>query len=114
MKTEDVTKWVEALRSGKYQQGKRALNKDNKFCCLGVAFDVLDGSWMRHKSGPDTWGVAWDNLHTYMSTLPLPTLAELGFSIKQHDKLIKMNDKEGKSFEEIADYILDEHANGKL
>lgn len=30
-------KWVAALRSGKYKQGQKALLKDDKFCCLGVA-----------------------------------------------------------------------------
>lgn len=31
-------KWVAALRSGKYKQGKGALHRKNgdKFCCLGV------------------------------------------------------------------------------
>lgn len=29
--------WVEALRSGKYEQGTHYLEKDGKLCCLGVA-----------------------------------------------------------------------------
>ncbi|MCA2570675.1 hypothetical protein [Microcystis sp. M42BS1] len=30
-------RWVEALRSGKYKQGKNVLRDvDNNFCCLGV------------------------------------------------------------------------------
>jgi len=33
--------WVEALRSGKYEQGEQYLNKDNRFCCLGVLCDIL-------------------------------------------------------------------------
>lgn len=28
--------WVAALRSGKYKQGTGYLNRDGKFCCLGV------------------------------------------------------------------------------
>lgn len=29
--------WIEALRSGQYQQGEGTLrDRDNKFCCLGV------------------------------------------------------------------------------
>ena len=32
------TQWLEALESGKYQQGKNKLHSaDDKFCCLGVA-----------------------------------------------------------------------------
>lgn len=32
--------WVEALRSGEYQQGRNALRADDRFCCLGVLCDV--------------------------------------------------------------------------
>jgi hypothetical protein len=34
-------KWLEALRSGEYEQGMGALKKDGKYCCLGVLCDVL-------------------------------------------------------------------------
>lgn len=30
------TKWIKALRSGKFKQGKFYFEKDNHFCCLGV------------------------------------------------------------------------------
>jgi hypothetical protein len=44
IKNEHLTKWLEALRSGKYVQGKNALKReDGSFCCLGVLQDVLDG-----------------------------------------------------------------------
>jgi hypothetical protein len=40
----DKTKWVNALRSGEYQQGKGVLhNPDtNTYCCLGVLCEVTD------------------------------------------------------------------------
>lgn len=34
-------KWIEALRSGKYKQGKTLLRSANKFCCLGVLCDII-------------------------------------------------------------------------
>lgn len=34
-------KWVDALRSGKYKQGKAALFSDGKYCCLGVLAKVV-------------------------------------------------------------------------
>jgi len=44
---EDAKRWIEALMSGRYKQGKNCLrNADNEFCCLGVAMDVL---------APDEW-----------------------------------------------------------
>jgi len=40
-------KWLKALRSGKYKQGKyRLRNNRDEFCCLGVLCDVSDqGQW---------------------------------------------------------------------
>jgi hypothetical protein len=42
MKPEIAKQWVEALRSGKYKQGKQRLCnlKDNTFCCLGVLCEI--------------------------------------------------------------------------
>lgn len=33
-------KWIDALRSGEYQQGDEALQNDDGFCCLGVLCDL--------------------------------------------------------------------------
>ena len=33
-------KWVEALRSGEYEQGKEFLQCGSSFCCLGIACEV--------------------------------------------------------------------------
>ena len=41
MDTELKKKWVAALRSGQYQQGKGYLKKDGRYCCLGVLCSVL-------------------------------------------------------------------------
>ncbi|MEK6860402.1 MAG: hypothetical protein AABY07_00385 [Nanoarchaeota archaeon] len=41
MKQEIAEKWADALESGKYQQGKGGLHKDNQFCCLGVLCDIF-------------------------------------------------------------------------
>ena len=35
------TKWVEALRSGNYEQGKDSLREGDQFCCLGVLTDLV-------------------------------------------------------------------------
>lgn len=34
------TKWVAALRSGEYEQGRSYLNRDGKYCCLGVLCEL--------------------------------------------------------------------------
>ena len=41
MKPEIKTKWVEALRSGEYQQGKYKLIENEKYCCLGVLSNLF-------------------------------------------------------------------------
>jgi len=41
MKADLKAKWVEALRSGKYEQGRGALLNDGKYCCLGVLCEVV-------------------------------------------------------------------------
>ena len=37
---QNLTEWIAALRSGKYKQGRNALCKDGKYCCLGVACEI--------------------------------------------------------------------------
>ena len=34
-------RWVEALRSGKYEQGRGYLKEGNKFCAFGVACELI-------------------------------------------------------------------------
>lgn len=35
-------KWVEALRGGKYEQGRGVLRDGSAYCCLGVLCDLID------------------------------------------------------------------------
>lgn len=37
---ENAKKWVQALRSGEYKQGKGSLRVNDEFCVLGVACDL--------------------------------------------------------------------------
>jgi hypothetical protein len=89
-------KWVEALRSGKYQQARGKLRKGEKFCCLGVLCDLVDSSkWSRSR---------WDG---ELRLPPNPLIVELGITTQfsyYSTELSNMNDK-GKTFPEIADYI---------
>lgn len=43
MPQELKTKWIEALESGEYTQGKGALCDEGSYCCLGVLQHVVDG-----------------------------------------------------------------------
>lgn len=100
MNQEIKKQWVEALRSGKYQQGRETLRtKDNKFCCLGVLCDLV---------APDAWQTDGDS--EYMmggiyGYLPNAVAHVSGLSSPTYIQLIELNDEKGYSFEMIANWI---------
>lgn len=89
MKIELKTKWVEALRSGKYEQHRGSLiagyeDGCRAFCCLGVLL------FSEETAGPEA-NAAYEKL---MCGLGMHGL-----------KLVSMNDSDERTFPEIADYI---------
>lgn len=100
MNPELKAKWVEALRSGEYQQGVMYLKRDGCFCCLGVLCEVA--GLTLHDS------VADQEADDYQPIFDLLNDADAKISAK----LWQMNDGTGvsrpHSFVEIADYI-EEH-----
>jgi hypothetical protein len=123
-----VNEWLEALRSGKYQQGREYLHKvdsnnNNYYCCLGVAC-VISDRVIAQTSEPSFRGnmiVAYDH---QTDTLPSKVKLELGLStnlgefIQNEDtiaitklgvrgvetSLAALNDN-GATFEQIAQII---------
>lgn len=99
MNKEWKTKWIEALRSGKYKQGVGLLrNSYDQYCCLGVLCDLIDS---------EKWRKLPNSYYEYLSftkTFPLKLLEELNILKYKHDNLIDMNDS-GDDFNKIADYI---------
>ncbi|EKS37796.1 hypothetical protein [Afipia clevelandensis] len=98
MNAELKKKWIEALRSGEYEQGRNYFEKAGKFCCLGVLCKVAGKPTTRAEDDVGNW-------HFAETTLPL------GMDMR----LATLNDK-GSSFSEIADYIeakipADEHSH---
>ena len=78
--------WIEALRSGDYEQG-RGLYKDNDgcYCAVGILNEILSGGNPYSRAGTDV-----------IDSMP-----------QRHsvwNVITKMND-DGKSFNEIADWI---------
>ena len=104
MNREIGTKWVSALRSGKYKQGKCALHNADSFCCLGVLCEVMGVEQI------DIGGPAVAYGHESNVTMPGATvLWRAGLSMDQARRLAHFNDNRGRSFHEIADYIEREH-----
>ena len=106
MNPEIKTRWVEALRSGKYIQGSNALryltaDKEEHWCCLGVLCDlVAPKAWVApvglprrfsHLDGADG-----------MPSAGVRDAADL--PPRQAQDLARLND-EGYSFEDIAKEI---------
>lgn len=56
--------WVEALRSGEYEQGRDMLKDpaDNKFCCLGVLCELSGLTYEAANLVPPPEIVAWARL----------------------------------------------------
>jgi hypothetical protein len=61
-------KWIQALRSGEYRQGRHLLREGTAHCCLGVACDlaVADGfaSWEASLYPGEFWAIDSRGLHT--------------------------------------------------
>lgn len=98
-------KWIAALRSGEYKQGQSSLYNpsDDTYCCMGVIGVML---------GVDK--VSMSN-KAYFDSKPIDTRIEIpdglptifdGSDINSACHMFaRMNDIEGKSFSEIADFI---------
>lgn len=122
-RAETINAWTTALRSGDYAQGTGALQKQGKFCCLGVICDVLDPEmWIspvdaleREEIAPLGWLGLADEVGEYGPTLgiqagrlDIPFIEAIGFDDSQQQRLIMVNDDIGpahRDFAGIADLI---------
>ena len=128
-------KWINALRSGQYLQGKQSIRRTvttvegvvvPTYCCLGVALDIIDhDGWVPHLSpamsrgdfdwrSPDGTGM-FINANTTMNFRFLPETSNMPNSELPTEmqsshttfarRLANMNDVEGAAFDQIADWI---------
>lgn len=95
-------KWIEALRSGEYQQGVGALQRENSFCCLGVLCDISHaGKWERLSDGSIGYVFGADD---DSDVVPSQLRVNIGLTVEEQRHLYVRNDR-GSSFAELADYI---------
>ena len=105
--TEAQERWMTALESGEYKQTRSRLRDANGFCCLGVACDVSGlGEW-RKLSGLDKFEFRTSYGARADLGLPFSVREQLGISHDDNraDRLVELNDHEGKTFAEIAKWI---------
>lgn len=100
------TEWLAALRSGEYRQAPGALqaNDASGFCCLGVLCDL---AVKRHPELGMRWG--FENIteaDSCISNFPPRSFDQMLGNLDLYvDDLMHMNDRDDKSFDEIADFI---------
>jgi len=108
---------VDALRSGKYQQGRECLQRNDKFCCLGVACDVYhlhtgEGRWIPNDQAGgrkdfSAGMIAGYGLDIHGTALPHAVSRWFGFVGSNPGingaTAITYNDQMQASFDEIAD-----------
>jgi len=106
------TKWVAALRSSEFKQGKNTLKMGDEYCCLGVLCELYrrevgGAEWELSQSCEtgtvDTFLGKWDK-----PAEPVRTWAEMLEANPEipafQTSLTELNDT-GKTFSEIADII---------
>jgi hypothetical protein len=102
MKREIKEKWLAALRSGKYQQGRQGLKFKNGqgqvcHCCLGVLAELVEPEAFEKKGNDFLF-------HSSYGFLRLSRDKWLLLPEEAQKTLSDLNDG-GRSFDEIADWI---------
>jgi hypothetical protein len=99
--------WVAALRSGEYKQGREALMRGDKYCCLGVLACVANVPHRKLSRASSTHEFQFKKDHLPEDcTVPLDWFEEMtGLQSHLTANLIGMNDTEQASFKRIANHI---------
>jgi hypothetical protein len=105
----NAQKWVDALRSGKYQQATSFLRNGDRFCCLGVACDI---------SGIGNWSGNSYVIKGYGSSKLIPDEVQKWLGLRDNAGYISgdpegthlaFENDHGATFERIAS-LIEEHA----
>ena len=111
MEKELKDRWIAALRSGEFRQGRGYLCRYGEYCCLGVLAAITD-NLIGLEVNKDVLYIK--NSTSFTAVLTSDLRNKFGISKNQEEHLIAMNDgapsedgvrQEPLSFEEIADYI---------
>lgn len=111
-----LTKWVEALESGKFKQGTGSLSRVRpgghvSYCCLGVACELskqevlLNPRWEKERNDRVlTWGLEGCE-KSESEQMPLAIQDHYGLNPGEQEDMIEANDAFKLSFKEIAEQI---------
>lgn len=111
MDHEIKAKWVEALRSGKYKQGKGFLKYHNydlgtdSYCCLGVLCEILNVHATYSQQEPESRSIGFGDQYD-TAYLPHSVRNRVGLvNFSDQLNLSQRNDSGDWDFNSIADYI---------
>lgn len=117
MNKEVKAKWIEALNSGEFVQGrkwmKRNVDGQEQFCCLGVLCELYRGENTPEKEMEDLFPMQNERVRLNTATLPCKVASWAGLPIPKeyfdsagyrYGTLADLNDK-GYTFAEIAQVI---------
>ena len=118
MNPEVKAQWVEALRSGEYEQGRNELQLNGRFCCLGVLCDLAVKAGVctsREVTTDEEVSVHYGTFGSY-SSLPEEVIEWAGLDTSNPPvrdtgtvrTLIDLNDYFKRDFAYIADTIEDQ------
>jgi hypothetical protein len=109
MNTEVKARWVAALRSGRYQQGRSALctitPEGKKYCCLGVLCEELGIPWK------PIGGVLHYGQQKRSGTLPPEALILAGLGTS--DPFVSYGDRHAVCLSELNDGLVERGEKGK-
>ena len=114
MKYNVMKKWVKALRSGDYKQGRETLCTSDQYCCLGVLCELASKENICDKTENlfDSSNIEYDE---HDDVLPQSVRDWSGMKTDSGDRLGKrisllaLNDTNRYSFERIANIIEKEY-----
>lgn len=110
MRQDIKDRWVAALRSGEYQQGRNFLRRDNDtYCCLGVLCDLLKADLKIDWKNREFENFSFANRDVFLpgsvsSLAGLESNDPMVTVDGKQRRLSELNDK-GYSFPQIADLI---------
>lgn len=90
-------KWAAALESGRYEQAKGTLRRDDSYCCLGVLCEVFreetgEGEWVK---APDESGTFVFSARDTRGAYALPIAVREWAGLPDSNPRIKPGDSEG-------------------
>lgn len=106
MNKEYIRKWIAALESGQYTQGKYYLKKGGRHCCLGVACEVAIQNGL--ELSIDNHGLSY---YFDGNSAELPTKVKEWYGISHEDEheFMLLNDHYELDFKEIARRIREKY-----